>query len=114
MPAEPSRNFIRAAIANWRERHQHPVNVALHLVGIPMTVVGIIVLLWLPWDQWYWGVGLFVFGYFLQWLGHFPEGNDMGEWAGVKRLLGLPYNAASPIWLKKQEIANSKPSGPVA
>ena len=43
-------------------------------------------------------VGGLVLGYFLQWLGHFVEGNDVGEWAGIKRLLGLPYVGISPRW----------------
>ena len=41
--------------------------------------------------EWYWGVSAFVAGYVLQWIGHLVEGNDLGEWAAVKRMLGLPY-----------------------
>ncbi len=39
----------------------------------------------------YWtAAALFVGGYFLQWLGHRVEGNDVGELIPIKRLLGLP------------------------
>ncbi|MCI0456767.1 MAG: DUF962 domain-containing protein [Gemmataceae bacterium] len=86
------------ALGNWLERHQHPFNFWIHLIGIPMAVAGVVVFFVLPWEQWYWGVGLFVLGYVLQWIGHQVEGNDLGEWAGIKRLLGLPYVGISPRW----------------
>lgn len=76
---------------SWRQRHQHPLNFALHLVGIPLAVAGIWWLVAEPWEDWYWGVGAFVLGYGLQYLGHLIEGNDVGEWVAIKRLLGLPY-----------------------
>ena len=95
--------FAGRARANWLERHQHPVSYALHLVGIPLTLVGI-GLLFLT--DWYWGVGCFVFGYFLQWVGHRIEGNDVGELIPLKRLLGLPV---VPIARKYQK--NDPPEG---
>ncbi len=85
--------FARKAVANWSERHRHPFNFAIHLLGIPMTLVGIILLFFLPW---YWGVGLFVLGYLLQYVGHLVEGNDVGELIPVKKALGLPVVAVVP------------------
>ena len=32
----------------------------------------------------------------LQWIGHKVEGNDVGEFIPVKKLLGLPYIAIAP------------------
>jgi hypothetical protein len=90
------RRPLRRALQNWRERHRHPFNFAIHLLGIPLAVAGVVLLLTLPWDEWYWGVLAFVAGYVLQFIGHLFEGNDMGEWAGIKRLLGLPYVAIAP------------------
>ena len=43
-----------------------------------------------PW----WGLGLLVFGYLLQYLGHRAEGNDMGEWAAIKRRAHRPKQQA--------------------
>ncbi len=60
-----------------------------------MAVTGV-VLLFFQW--WYWGVGCIVVGYVLQYIGHEVEGNDVGEWAGIKKLLGLPCVAVSPRW----------------
>lgn len=96
-PSLLQRRLLRRAIANWRERHQHPFNCGIHLIGIPLAlVVAPILLLSLPWDQWYWAALAFVIGYLLQWIGHRVEGNDLGEWAGIKRMLGLPYVGVAP------------------
>jgi hypothetical protein len=89
----PLRRFLRKALRNWLERHQHPFSFWIHLIGIPMAVTGVALLFFLPW---YWGVGAIVGGYFLQYLGHRVEGNDVGEWAAIKRLLGLPYVSVAP------------------
>src|ERR1043166_7904442 len=101
-PSQPKAPFVRRALANWLLRHQHPFSFWIHMIGIPMTVVGVALVILYPMD-WHWGVGAFVFGYALQYVGHRVEGNDMGEWAGIKRLLGLPYVAISPRWQKKED-----------
>ena len=46
--------------------------------------------------EWPWGVGAIALGYLLQWIGHRVEGNDVGEFIPVKKLLGLPYVAIAP------------------
>ena len=92
----PVLRFLRRRLDGWLVRHQHPFNFAIHLIGIPLAVAGIPLLFVWPW----WGVAAVVVGYFLQWLGHRVEGNDVGEWAGIKRLLGLPYVAISPRYQK--------------
>src|SRR4051794_12410830 len=92
----PVIDFLRRRLEGWRLRHQLPFNFAVHLVGIPLAVAGV-ALLFAP-LPWYWGVGAIVVGYLLQWVGHLAEGNDLGEWAAVKRLLGLPYVGIAPRW----------------
>lgn len=87
-------------IRDWRERHQSRVSVILHAVGIPLTIAALVVLIvqlidW-RWDLWYRPLLLAVAGYFLQYLGHVYEGNEMGEVIAVKRRLGRPYVAVSP------------------
>src|SRR5262249_27234044 len=92
----PLLRFLRRRLEGWRLRHLLPVNFALHMAGIPLAVAGV-VLLFTP-LPWYWGVGAFVLGYALQYVGHRLEGNDLGEWAAVKRLFGLPYVGIAPRW----------------
>jgi uncharacterized membrane protein YGL010W len=105
-PTPPRKRFPIARFAwrvtkkiyrNWRMRHQDPRNFAIHLIGIPLAVAGLIALFFLPW---YWGVGGLVVGYLLQWIGHLWEGNDVGEWAAIKRLFGLPTVGISPRFAK--------------
>jgi uncharacterized membrane protein YGL010W len=105
-PRRPLLSWLRRRLQGWRLRHQLPFNFYIHLVGIPMAVCGAVLLLglwpaWalaLPWPAWYWGLCAFVLGYFLQWIGHRAEGNDVGEWAAIKRLFGMPYVGVAPRW----------------
>ena len=66
------------------------------MVGIPLALAGV-VLLFTP-LAWYWGVGAFVLGYLLQYVGHLAEGNDLAQWAVPQRLFGLSYVGISPRW----------------
>ena len=85
--------FAAQARRNWLVRHQVGVNFWLHIVGIPLAFVGLVLLFTSGWE---WGVGAFLGGYFLQWVGHRLEGNDVGEFIPVKKLLGRPYIAIAP------------------
>jgi hypothetical protein len=85
-------------LRNWLERHRHPFNRGIHLLGIPAAVAGVVMLFWLPW---YFGVAALVVGYALQYAGHAVEGNDVGEWAAIKRVLGFPYVSVSPHGLPR-------------
>jgi hypothetical protein len=91
----PVLRFLGKRLSAWLMRHRHPFNLAIHTIGIPMAVTGVVLLFFVPW---YWGLGALVLGYVLQYIGHKVEGNDVGEWAGIKKLLGLPYVGISPRW----------------
>jgi hypothetical protein len=90
---------------NWLDRHQTPANFWIHMLGIPLAFAGI-PLLFLT--DWYWGVAAIVLGYLFQWLGHRIEGNDVGEFIPVKRLLGLPVVAIAP---QHKPLATNAPTG---
>ncbi len=85
---------------NWLTRHRHPVSLILHAVGIPMLVaacvLAIVQVVGWRWDLWWRPTALIVVSYFLQWVGHAIEGNDMGEIILIKKLLGRPYVAVAP------------------
>ena len=81
--------MIRRFLTNYAARHRHPANIALHVVGLPVTFAA---------PAWLliegrpgWALGAFVGGYALQFLGHAIEGNDAGETVLVKKWLGRPY-----------------------
>jgi hypothetical protein len=81
-------------LKNYLERHQHPGNIVLHVIGLPVTFVVPVVLM--TQERWLWALVSFVIGYALQFLGHAIEGNDAGETIVVKKLLGKPYIAVVP------------------
>ncbi|HPF38617.1 MAG TPA: DUF962 domain-containing protein [Phycisphaerae bacterium] len=87
-------------LKNWLKRHQHPVSFWLHMIGIPLTIaaipLAIVQLVNDQWDLWWRPVALIVGGYFLQWVGHLIEGNDMGELILIKKWRGRPYVAVAP------------------
>ena len=89
--------FAGRARRNWLERHQNGFNFWIHMLGIPLAVAGLPLLFV---AEWYWGVGAIAAGYLLQWVGHRVEGNDVGEFIPVKRLLGLPVVAIAPRYRK--------------
>ncbi|QEH37326.1 hypothetical protein OJF2_59160 [Aquisphaera giovannonii] len=89
-PQEPS-----PLIAHWVERHRHPLSFALHMVGIPPTILGVLLfsvyvgLLSAPVMAL--SLALFFGGYLLQFAGHVLEGTDPGEIVFFKKKLGMPY-----------------------
>src|SRR6516164_11744761 len=81
-PAAPTwRRPLRRILKNWRERHRHPFNFWIHVIGIPLAVAGVVLFFFVPW---YWATTALVLGYALQYAGHRVEGNDVGEWAAIK------------------------------
>jgi hypothetical protein len=94
-PRRPVLHWLGKRLRRWLGRHRHPFNLGIHMIGIPLAVAGVVLLFFFPW---YWGVGAIVLGYVLQYIGHQVEGNDVGEWAAIKAMLGLPYVAVSPRW----------------
>ncbi len=73
-------------LRNWMLRHEHPVSIALHVMGIPACFVAAPILLVM--QLWFWAAAAFVGGYALQFIGHAIEGNRSGEEMLLRRLLG--------------------------
>lgn len=91
--------MIRRFIIHWIPRHQNPVNYWLHLIGIPLGYIGGIIALLL--QSWTWFGILFVGGYVLQFIGHWIEGNDVGELIPIKRALGMRVVEIAPQYQSK-------------
>lgn len=99
-------------LKEWLKRHQDPVSFALHMVGIPMTILAVVPILLevTSTTMWLITAALFVGGYVLQFLGHAIEGNDAGELILVKKWLGKPYVAIAPQWQEPNTVTVSPPS----
>jgi hypothetical protein len=68
--------LIAAFIANYIQQHAHPVNAPLHLVGVPILVMG---LYRLARRRWRAGLVLIAISYALQFTGHAIHGTEVGE-----------------------------------
>lgn len=67
----------RDFLVDYMNRHAHPVNAALHIVGVPAAFAGFFFLFSGKNVQ---RGGLLIFlGYLLQYLGHKAQGNEVGE-----------------------------------
>jgi hypothetical protein len=86
-------SIMKAFLVSWVERHRHPVNLWLHVAGIPVAFGGPVVALVNGAAGW--ALAALAAGYALQFVGHAVEGNDAGELILVKKLLGLPYRAVA-------------------
>ena len=82
-------------VINWIERHRNPVSFVLHMIGIPPTLLGVMLIpvyvYCLSVPIFLFALALFVGGYLVQFLGHALERTDPGEIIYFKRKLGLPY-----------------------
>lgn len=78
-------------VQDWIARHRQPVNFALHIVAIPLTILGVLyipvylTLLSLP--VFVLSFILFDGGYLVQFLGHAIDRTEPGEVTIVKRML---------------------------
>jgi uncharacterized membrane protein YGL010W len=82
-------------VQGWLARHREPTSFVLHMLGIPPTIVGVLLipvyLTLMSVSIFLLALMLFVGGYLVQFLGHAIEGTDPGEVIFFKRKLGLPY-----------------------
>ena len=83
---------LKAMLEKYKQDHQHPVNRALHSVGIPTIVLSIFVFPLNP----ILGTALFVLGWILQFVGHAFEGKMPSFFSDARFLL------VGPIWAWKK------------
>lgn len=83
-------------IANYKAKHQHPLNRLTHSIGIPMIVIS----LPLVFFNWRWAVGLFVLGWIFQFIGHAIEGNQPAFFKNPVYLL------IGPLWLVRRAASS--------
>ena len=82
-------------VVHWLKRHRSAVSFILHMIGIPHTILGVLLfavyVFQVSFPIFVLAVGLFLGGYGLQLAGHALEGTDAGEVIYFKRLFGVPY-----------------------
>jgi hypothetical protein len=85
-------------VLNWLERHRDARSFVLHIIGIPLTLMGVLLfpvyagLLSFP--VFIFALSLFIGGYLIQFLGHALDGTEPGEWFALKKWVGRKYAAA--------------------
>ncbi|WP_435017003.1 Mpo1-like protein [Tundrisphaera sp. TA3] len=76
-------------VSDWIARHRDPRSFLLHLIGIPATILGVLLLPVYTMLLSYWifllAVALFLGGYCLQFLGHALDGSEPGEIRALRR-----------------------------
>ncbi len=87
---------LEEMMARYKEDHQHPVNKALHMVGIPMIVASLPLMFFTP----PLGISMFIFGWILQFIGHAFEGKAPSFLSDPKFLLVGPTWYARRAWAK--------------
>lgn len=83
--------MAQSFIEKYKASHRHPINKLTHMFGIPMIVLS---LLWI-FFHWQVGLGLFILGWILQFIGHAFEGNRPSFFSNPFYLL------IGPLWLLK-------------
>jgi hypothetical protein len=112
-PPEPPHPLV----VHWLKRHKSPVSFVLHMVGIPPTILGVLLfavyVFQVSFSIFVLALALFLGGYALQFAGHYLEGTDPGEVIYFKRLLGVPYvEFPAGVVPLNDAAATARPSGP--
>lgn len=81
-------------MARYAQEHTHPWNKILHGFGVPAVVASLVVVFL----EWRWGLGLFVGGWLLLFVGHKIEGNKPAF------LHGIVYLLVGPLWVAKELV----------
>jgi uncharacterized membrane protein YGL010W len=93
---------LKTYMENYRRDHQHPVNRALHTVGIPTIVASLPLMVLAPPV----GISMFVFGWILQFIGHAFEGKAPSFFRDPTFLL------IGPMWFWKKVTGRGQTASP--
>ena len=78
-------------VNNWIERHRDPRSFVLHLIGIPGTILGVLLmpiyLMMMSFTIFGLALVLFLGGFALQFLGHALDGSEPGEIKALRHWL---------------------------
>lgn len=85
-------------IEKYKAEHTHPMNRLTHTIGIPMIVISLVAVFF----NWKIGVGLFILGWILQFIGHAFEGNKPAFFSNPIYLL------VGPLWFIKKIFSGAQ------
>jgi len=71
-------------LIDYCQRHAHPINAILHIIGVPAAFIGLFFVCIGQIDK---GLALLTLGYFFQYLGHEAQGNEVGEITLIKKIM---------------------------
>jgi hypothetical protein len=82
-------------VMNWLQRHRGPVSFVLHIIGIPPTILGVLLIpvyvMQLSVPVFLLSFSLFFGGYAIQFLGHLLEGSEPGEITLLRKWLSRRF-----------------------
>jgi len=99
-------SVLKNYLEKYKQDHQHPVNRALHNVGIPTIVASLAVMPFNP----ILGASMFVFGWILQFVGHAFEGKAPSFFSDPKFLLIGPLWFVKKVFGKGGDVATETPT----
>ncbi len=85
-------------LENYQQTHQNRINRALHSVGIPLILISLPLFFY----NWKIALGLFIFGWILQFVGHVFEGKPPAFFSNPLYLL------TGVIWWFKKILGRQK------
>ena len=91
---------IKIFVVDYCQRHAHPVNALLHLIGVPMVFYGFYCFLEKMLAE---GLAFIALGYLFQYLGHRAQGNEVGEVTLIKKCLQFAINKVK----QKEDVQSS-------
>lgn len=97
-------------LERYNESHRHPVNRAIHAVGIPAIIISLPLVV----VSWPWALGLFAGGWILQFVGHAFEGKPPSFLKDPVYLLVGPYWWLKKLFVSKSDSSATPPSLPDA
>lgn len=105
VPPDEVRRRLDAGVDRWeayRLQHQHPLNQATHVVGIPLVIASAVVpfVVWARTGAFGWRemLALGTVGWALQFLGHGIEGNSPAFFRDLRQLLVGPVFVLTLPW----------------
>jgi uncharacterized membrane protein YGL010W len=79
-------------VEDWLERHRDPRSFVLHMIGIPCTILGVVLIpiyvTLMSAHVFLLSAALFLGGYLIQFIGHALDGSEPGEVAFLRKKLG--------------------------